>query len=159
MKKKLSAALLVACMTMAVCGCGNQSKPAETTEQVQTKEQKKDLPEGNYEDTGSGSMYLSTPGGTSENGNVPVIYAEADTSLMQIGLNTTDFDGSKLSFIYIDGMLLGKEQLANSQAPLDLSGDSLSVGKHTVEVLQYEEDSPENTLITYKSAAYEVKSK
>ena len=99
-----------------------------------------------------------TAGGTSENGNIPVIFV-ADESLIQIELDTSEFDGSKLSYIYIDGTLNNKCQLGDSQLPLDLSGDSLSVGTHTVEVLQYDNDSPDGNLVTYKSASYEIKSK
>lgn len=158
MKKKIIVTLLLASMAFTMWGCGNQTKPAKTTEQSKEQDQEKDLPEGDYQDTGSGTMFLSTPGGTSENGDVPVIYV-SDEILLQIGLDTLDFDSSKLSFIYIDGMLYGKEQLGESQISLDLSENSLSVGKHSVEVLQYEGDSPENTMVTYKSASYEVKSK
>ena len=158
MKKKIIITLLLTSMVFTTWGCGNQTKPAKTTEQSKEQDQEKDLPEGDYQDTGSGTMFLSTPGGTSENGNVPVIYV-SDEILLQIGLDTLDFDSSKLSFIYIDGMLYGKEQLGESQISLDLSENSLSVGKHSVEVLQYEGDSPENTMVTYKSASYEVKSK
>lgn len=83
----------------------------------------------------------------------------ADTSLLQIGYETTGMSGGSLSYIYIDGMLLTKEQLSDSQGSLDLSGDSLTVGTHKVEVVQFENDSTDGAVTTYKTASYEVKEK
>ncbi len=183
MKKKIVAMMIAGTMALSLSACGGGSsssddKSSKSTEQT-TKESKddsssdestakdnttketatKDLPDGDYQDTGSGSIIIATAGGTSENGNVPVIYESADTMLDQIELDSTEFDGSKLSFIYIDGMLVSKEQLTDSQVSLDLQDQSLSVGTHLVEVLQYDGDSPDNSYVTYKSASYEVKEK
>lgn len=119
----------------------------------------RDLPEGNYEEKGPGTVYVSTPGGTSENGNIPVLYADANSWLIQIGLNAWDFNGGALSFVYVDGILNTKEQLANTQTSLSLSGDALSVGIHTVEVVQYENDDPSAAMTVYKSMQYEIKAK
>lgn len=112
---------------------------------------------GSYTNTGNGTMMLSTAGGTSEGGNVPTVFASKNDMLIQIGVDTTGFDGSHLSYIYIDGMLNISEQLADSQITIDLSGDALKVGQHTVEVVQFDTDKQDGTVITYKSAAYEIK--
>ena len=90
---------------------------------------------------GTGTICLYTPGGSSENENIPIIFVDSET-LIQIGLDSLDFDGSKLSYIYVDGMLATKEQLAHSQISLDLTGDMLSVGTHMVQVVQYDSDDP-----------------
>ena len=102
-------------------------------------------------------MYVSTPGGTSENGNVPVLYADANSLVIQIGLSAWDFNGGSLSFVYVDGVLNTKEQLANTQTTLSLSGEAISAGVHTVEVVQYENDDPTASMTVYKSMQYEVK--
>lgn len=184
MKKKILIMFMSAMLSVSVFGCGGSGESAsssnapaasessdssESSEDVQednsqddsaqeTADQEKDIPDGDYSDMGSGEMYISTAGGTSEGGAVPVIFVQ-DEFLIQIGLDTTAFDGSKLSYIYIDGMLSTKEQLGDSQTSLDLSGDALQVGIHSVEVLQYDNDDPSGSVVTYKSASYEVKSK
>lgn len=114
---------------------------------------------GDYEDMGDGTMYIACASGTSEDGNVPVLFEAADTVLDQIGLDSMGMDGSHLSYIYIDGKETAKEQLAESQISLDLQGDALKEGTHKVEVVQYDNDDPSGTVITYKTAAYEVKNK
>lgn len=170
MKKKIIMLLLATSLTMSMTACGGSSKDqgsetktedtntdAAAPEESEPAESEKDIPEGTFSDTGNGTMYISTPGGTSENGNVPVMYEEADVSMDQIGLDTAGFDGSKLSFIYIDGMLNSREQLADSQTTLTLEGDALKEGTHKVEVLQYENDEPSTSPVTYKSAEYEIK--
>lgn len=179
MKKKIAILLLTTICTF-VYGCGSSSasysSSTESTSSDSLVESEspdsakadaevlddtapsKDLPDGDYSDIGDGEMYISTPGGTSEDDAVPVLFVQGET-LMQIGLDTTAFDGSKLSYIYIDGMLLSKEQLSDSQTTLTLDGNALQVGSHVVEVVQYEGDDPSDSIITYKSASYEVKSK
>jgi hypothetical protein len=56
-------------------------------------------------------------------------------------------------------MLTSKEQLADAQGSIDLTGDFLSVGIHKVEVVQYTNDSTDSDMTCYKSASYEVKEK
>lgn len=152
MKKSIAIILcIIIALTMTACG----SKEKET---VDTSVER-DLPESNYEETGEGIVYISTAGGTSEDGNVPVIYAEKDTILMQIGLNAFDFNGGSLSYIYVDGILLGKEQLSDTQTSIDLSEQQLTTGTHKIEVVQYDNDDTSSDMITYKSMEYDVKEK
>ena len=169
MKKKILAMVLIAMMLLAaLTACGGsddtkaddntQEKTATETNTNETKEKGKDFPEDDYSDMGAGEMYLSTAGGTSEDGNIPVIFVE-DEILIQIGINTSSFDGSKLSYIYIDGILNSKEQLADSQQSIDLTEDDLTIGTHKVEVVQYDSDESDGSIVTYKTASYEIKSK
>lgn len=119
----------------------------------------KDLADGNYSDMGDGTMYLSTVGGTTENDNVPALFETSDTVLETIEIDTTGFDGSKLSYIYIDGMLNTKEQLGDSQSSISLEKDALAEGTHKVEVVQYDTNEPDGTMVTYKTASYEIQYK
>ncbi len=119
----------------------------------------KDFIGDSYSDTGDGTFLLVNASGTTENGNIIVVYADADTTLMQIGYETSGINGGSLSHIYIDGMLSTKEQLGDSQGSLDLSGDFLSTGTHKVEVVQYEGDNTGGTVTMYKAASYDVKEK
>lgn len=163
--KRTLCLLLAAIMALALSACGNSAPEAsQSTGAKQTaastsvaETEPKDFPDGDYKETGNGSMYISTPGGTSENNAVPVLFVEVADSLIQIGLNSQEMDGSKLSYIYVDGMLNAKEQLGDAQISLDLQGDALTVGTHKVEVVQYDNDQPDGKLVTYKSASYEVK--
>ena len=161
MKKKCLFTTLFCALLLA--GCGNSSAatvaPAVEVKVESTAETTKDFVGDSYSDMGDGVFLVVTAGGSSENGNTPEIYVAADTSLLQIGYDTTGMNGSSLSYIYIDGMLTLKEQLSDSQGSLDLSGDSLVVGVHKVEVAQYENDVTDGTVTTYKSASYEVKEK
>lgn len=164
MKKPLSI-LIVFIMVVSLVACGSKDEPVKESDHpdVETSETKnapvaieRDLPEGDYAELGDGTVYVSTPGGTSENGNIPVIYV-SDEIMVQIGLDAWDFNGGALSFIYIDGMLVTKEQLADSQTTLTLEKDQLTEGIHTVEVVQYANDEPGSELTTYKSMQYQVK--
>lgn len=172
MKKKLLIAMcVIGCSFLVACG----GKDADTQKQtdapaVQNEENEPDAPiektasekdfdGSSYSDTGDGTFLLVNASGNTEGGNTIVVYASSDTVIEQIGYETTGVNGGSLSYLYIDGMLSTKEQLGDTQGSLDLSGDSLSVGTHTVEVVQYENDSVDAAVTLYKSASYEVKEK
>ena len=174
-KKVLIAMCVIGCSFLVACG-GKETEsqiqtdapvvqseendadaPAETA--AETAASEKDFDGDSYSDTGDGTFLLVNGSGNTESGNVIVLYVSADTSLEQIGYETSGMNGGALSYIYIDGMLSTKEQLGDSQGSLDLSGDFLASGTHTVEVVQYEDDSEENAVTVYKSASYEVKEK
>lgn len=174
MKKFICTAVTFAMIVASITACGGKTTEtqAPATEAAQTvavsEAQETEAAteaaagvdfSGDYEDMGDGTMYIACASGTSENGNVPVLFEAADTVLDQIGLDSMDMDGSHLSYIYIDGKETAKEQLAESQISLDLQGDALKVGTHKVEVVQYDNDEPSGTVITYKTASYEVKNK
>lgn len=171
MKKRALAMIFAAFMALSMAGCGSASDTeatdtsgdpsgsaaVQTTEDSQSSNSAKLDFSGSYTDTGDGTMILSTVGGTSESGNVPAIFASKDDMLIQVSIDTEGFDGSHLSFIYIDGMFNTSEQLADSQVSIDLSGDALNVGQHTVEVVQFDTDEQDSEVITYKSTMYEIK--
>ncbi|HSQ88697.1 hypothetical protein [Romboutsia sp.] len=159
--KKIITLALCTMLSMSLIGCSN-TKEVTSTEDTSKKETviKKDIPEGLSEELGNGTIIVSTAGGTSEDGNIPVVFAEEDLVLEQIGLDAEDFDGSKLSYIYIDGMNNTKEQLGEmTQTTLTLDGDALNKGTHKVEVVQYDNDEATGKAITYKTASYEIKTK
>lgn len=149
---------------LGVVGCSNKAENEVVQEKVenevvqeQSETTKKDIPNGLTEEVGEGNMFISTPGGTSENGNIPTIFVEEDTMLLQIALDSENFDGSKLSYIYVDGMLTSKEQLGEmSQVSVDLKEKELSQGEHSVEVVQYDNNEAGGNIITYKKASYNV---
>jgi uncharacterized lipoprotein NlpE involved in copper resistance len=132
---------------------------SSATASATTEPAKKDLADGNYSDMGAGTFYITTPSGTSENGNVPLVYIDSKTSMYQIGYVGKDMNGGSLSYIYVDGILNDKEQIANSQGSITVKKDALTVGVHKVEIVQYTNDDTSSSMTCYKSASYEIKSK
>ncbi|MBS6508948.1 MAG: hypothetical protein KH369_12175 [Paraclostridium bifermentans] len=162
MSKKILGLVLVGVLALGMIGCSNSKEENKANENT-TKEEvssKKDIPSGLDKEIGNGSVVLSTTGGTTENGNTPIVFVGQDTLLEQIGLSAENFDGSKLSYVYIDGMLNTKEQLGEmTQTTITLQDNSLKEGKHKVEVVQYDNDEQTGNPVTYKVATYEVKNK
>lgn len=163
MKKIVIPILFGTILLLSACNSSNKdvaenSSSSSTTISSVKKESKrdKDLPK---EDSGNGNFYLSGPSGTTENGDTLTIFANKDTQLMQIGINSTDFDGSKLTYIYIDGKLVEKQQMSNSQGTINLEKDYLKKGNHIVNAVQYDDDSENGNIITNKNSTYEIKEK
>lgn len=121
-----------------------------STTAATTAAQNRDLPAGNYSDTGSGSISLSD-----QNGGSPTITGNPN-STAEIILKTENFDTTHISYIYIDGILAATAKLTDEQG-LQLQGHYLTAGTHKIEIVQYNNDSPSGSIITYKSASYQVK--
>lgn len=160
MKKLLFLMLaLVLAFVFAACGDNGNTKESKSEEtNSEEKKVEKDF-KGDYEDIGAGSIVISTPSGTSEDGNVPVLFYDDDMLLMQIELAANDFDGSKLSYVYVDGMGKDKGQFFDTRITINLEKGDLKVGTHKVEVAQYDTDKPDGNVVTYKVTQYEIKEK
>ena len=158
--KVLSAGLLA----MALCACSSSDQNAEPktddqkTEEVSdnvTENKDKDFDGSAYEETTEGTVILRTAGGTSENGNVPEIASNPDT-LMTVGVDSQDFPGNPVVTVYVDGKENTKLNFAGpdglNQAQIELTGDNLTEGAHTIEFVKIEGDTPE----VYKKVKYNV---
>ena len=108
------------------------------------------------EDIGKGRMYLVNESGSTETLDSITIYAAEDLILTQIELDAWDFDGSKLSYIYVDDVLQEKEQLGDTQMTFTLTDDLLKPGTHTVRVFQFDNNEPTGKTITRKTAKYTI---
>ena len=87
-------------------------------------------------------MFLYTPGGTSENGNVPQVAIKKGTTLTQIDINYRDGDGSVCT-VYVDGIENTKMNASKFiQSTLTLQGSDLDDGVHTVEMVAMDGDTP-----------------
>lgn len=106
---------------------------------------------------GQGQIIIATSSGTSENGNIPFLYVAKDALIIQMGLDTNEFDESKLSYIYVDGREEAKEQISESQLTINLKEKELKVGKHKIEVVQFDNNKTDGQITTYKTASYECK--
>lgn len=145
---------------LAGCSPKTTNVNSDTTTKKEVTEKAKDIPDGNYSDIGEGTFYIDTSSGSSEDGSVPFLFSNDEDVLISIGCGSKGMNGNNLSYIYSNGMLLDKIQLSEqSQSTLSLTEDFLTIGTHKVEVLQFDTDKPDGTVITYKSAAYEVKEK
>lgn len=155
MKKILCVLMLI--MSIAIVGCSKSEQSKESKDQTQTTKQdnKVNNLEG-QEDTGEGSIYLVNESGDTTIGNPLKVLVDKDTQLLQIGLNSEGVDGSKMSYIYINGELVDKQQLSDSQISIDLESKHLKVGTYIVQVAQYDNNKEDENIILLKSNAYEV---
>lgn len=170
--KRLLALLLALIMVLMLTACGSEpSEEATSDHQQSTAEEssssastspKRDLPNGDYEEKGSGSFYLAGPSGSTENGDEIVLYPEKDTiPHAYVDIELWDMDGSVQTYIYVDGIEMDKQQVgAGYQGSIDFDDESLwaiTDGKHTVEAVQYTDNDPSKEMIFYRSEEYTVK--
>ena len=144
MKRIISLLLsIIMCITLIGCSTTEQEKSDNNINAKQTKNNDLGL---DIDEIGDCTFYITTGDDiTSENGAIPYIYLQDENTVMQIGYVAEGFDGSKLSYIYIDGELAQKETLSKDyQGTINLENDTIKFGKHKVEVVQYKDSESKN---------------
>lgn len=160
MKKNLFKFMVVTILLIALMGCGNKNNASnENVKKGNVESENTANTVENVEDVGEGTFYLENESGTTENGDPIVIYEDGTTQVMQIGIVTNNFNGKLLTFIYVDGNLLSKDQFSDTATVIELTQNELGVGLHEVVLKQFENNDENTEPVFVKSANYEVKSK
>ena len=87
------------------------------------------------------------------------LYFGEDDFLVSIGMEAWDFDGSRLTYIYLNGKEIETDQLADTQSSIGLEQGDIQEGENTVVAVQYDNDDPSGEIVTYKTASFEVRMK
>ncbi|WP_050616253.1 hypothetical protein [Bacillus testis] len=160
--------LLLLCMTIiiatALAACdGEETKEKATDSKVENKQNSKDedskipFPE-NTKPIGNATITVSTPAGNSKDGNVPVLFVNKDSLSESIGVDYENFQGDKETFVYINKKHHHTEQYASlTQSSEGLEGNFLKPGNYTIAAVQFEDNNPSKTPVTYTEAKYEIK--
>ncbi|MEH7463396.1 hypothetical protein V7166_15305 [Bacillus thuringiensis] len=159
MKKFIITGLSV--MLLAGCGVTEEKNVKEETQQEQTvnaqQEIKYSFPEG-VTSVGEGKVKVVTPDGTSENGNVPVVFIKKDTLIQQVEVELENFQEDKDIFVYVDKQFEDKHQVKKlAQTTVSLKEETLQPGIHTVTAIQYENNDPNGKVINFVQAQFENK--
>ncbi|EOO19518.1 hypothetical protein [Bacillus cereus] len=160
---------IVAGLTLGLlAGCGSTDSKSEakdntaqssTSEASNKKTSKYPFPK-DATPVGEGQLTVNTPAGNSENGNAPVLFADKNTIMDQIGLDYANFQGDKQTFVYVDKMFNMTTQVGElTQSTFSLEEDTLKPGVHTVTAVQFENDDPKGKVLNFIEAKYEVKEK
>lgn len=167
---KIGAAAFAAALAVSMTGCAGGDAPEEKAAQPEAQQgaqaepqqgaepaadagngaaAQKDFDGSAYSDTGEGTMYLATAGGTSEGGNVPQI---AGGGTLSIDVVTEGMDGSVCT-VYVDGMENSTVNAGEmSQNGIVIGEGATEPGVHTVELVKMDGDAP----AIYKVAQYEA---
>ncbi|WP_242221682.1 hypothetical protein [Bacillus cereus group sp. BfR-BA-01380] len=159
MKKFIITGLSV--MLLVGCGVTKEKNVKKETQQEQTvnaqQESKYSFPEG-VTSVGEGKVKVITPDGTSENGNVPVVFIKKDTIIQQVEIELANFQGDKQTFVYVDKRFEETHQANElTQTTIALKKETLQPGIHTVTVIQYENNDSNGKVINFAEAKFENK--
>ncbi len=148
-------------MLLVGCGVTKEKNVKKETQQEQTvnaqQESKYSFPEG-VTSVGEGKVKVITPDGTSENGNVPVVFIKKDTIIQQVEIELANFQGDKQTFVYVDKRFEETHQANElTQTTIALKKETLQPGIHTVTVIQYENNDSNGKVINFAEAKFENK--
>lgn len=158
--KKILSLLVSGIICVSMVGCSSNTEREKSDNNINAEQTKNNDLGLDIDEKGDCNFYIQTGDDiTSENGAIPYIYIETEDMLTQIGYVAEGFDGSKLSYIYIDGELVQKETLSKDcQGTINLEKNSVKYGKHKIEVIQYKDAESKNKedIEVYKVAQYVV---
>lgn len=169
--KKFAILTLFTVVILGGCGgakddkaAGNSSVESSTTVESNATESTVVSVEDKFaglEEIGNGSLALVGVGGTTEDGNALTVFYDPNTVPTSFDLATTDIDGGTLSYIYVDGQLITKEQLGTSQHPVEIQDtpSAITEGTHVVELVQYSTGEEGGEITTFKTQQYDLKLK
>ena len=116
----------------------------------------------NKADCGKGVFYIYTNTETSENGNIPVIYLYNDRFSSGISFCAYGVDNSVPIHLYFDKETYGGSYYVGYIIQRSIgwgrwgNDPCMQPGLHTVEMVQYKNNNPKDTVITYRKAKYRV---
>ena len=126
---------------------------AERHEALAAKTKKADEPAADSgEEFGDFSFHVSTPGGTTEDGNIPQWLFKSTMSMAQCGITLKDGGGKIYQVLYDGEYLMDVQFDFRTDTNLSLTGDQLEAGIHTVEVVLAEGDE----ILAHRSAQIEI---
>lgn len=154
--KKILVIITTMMILSSLVGCNNKEN-INTNKNTTKLEDSVSYPKGLTEELGEGIIILSTPDGQGEVGLVPIIKLQDDVKIMQIDLNTSNFNNKITSYVFVDERLVDQGKFDESKLAVNLNADHIRKGLHKVEVIQFEDNDLSKQPILYKIAQYEVK--
>lgn len=164
--KKVLLSLLFGAVILTGCGSNDKTDTADKSSEskaetsVSTKEVVSDK-FADETDKGEGTFNIAYKSGSTADGEEVVVFYDKNTFPTEISVITKDIDGSKLSYIYADGQLVVKEQLGDSQRGVQIQDvkTAITEGDHKLQLVQYEDDKEDGTVVTFKEQPYTIKLK
>lgn len=156
--------LLLVSLVALLAACGNDETTSTEKEEMEETEEKEVVATesehpfpSDVTPIGDATIMISTPAGTTEEGNIPVLYVSEDDILTQIGIDYENFDGSVETFVYINKIFNTSEQVGElTQSSLDLYEDNLTPGDYTVTAVQFTGNDTSNKPINLTQAQFKI---
>lgn len=163
--------ILLMLSIVLLAACGNEDVKEEVTSEVVNEVEEKEVVEveevtteseypypTNDEAIGEAILTISTPSGTTEEGNIPVLFVSDADSMIQIGADYDYFDGGVETFVYINEVFITIEQAGERyQSSLSLWEDNLKPGDYEVVAVQYTDNDPSKEPFNVAKATFTIK--
>ena len=156
--KKIITCILCALMSLSLSACQKQdtAKPQISDDPNYPVPDHKDFNGSDLQDVGAGIFYLEQDENISEV-DVPLQLVRKENDIMlHLHYQAQEFDTNYTTYFYIDGILNDEKNTTKSFGELLLLEHEINEGSHTVEVVQYENNDPDDFVVTYKKATYTI---
>lgn len=163
--KRISLIAVILLIVLVISGCSNDTETTNNTKEsssVAKTTAKREVDRFSEQtEMGEGTMDLAHTSGNTKDGDEIIVYHDENKFPTSIGIETAGIDGSKLSYLYVDGHLVAEEQLGDSIQTIQLQDTPMAIveGSHRIQLVQYTDDKENDEIVTFKQQPYTLKIK
>ncbi|PES99220.1 hypothetical protein CN491_02760 [Bacillus cereus] len=151
----------ISCLLIGMgAGCSNKQEE-QTKQEVKQQEENIEEPRVAFpkeaKEIGEVNMKLITHNDQQEEGGIPVLKVDPKLELAQIQIELEGLSAKEEVYIYVDQKFVTKEEVTKIFSTfINLEGELLKKGKHTISIAQYKDKSPKKELKNYKEAKFKI---
>ncbi|MFJ8356654.1 hypothetical protein ACIQ69_25820 [Bacillus paramycoides] len=148
----------ISCLLIGTgAGCSNEQGKQEVKLQEENKEEPKVAFPKEAKETGKVNMKLITQNDQQEEGGIPVLKVDPKLELAQIQIELEGLTEKEEAYIYVDQKFVTKEEVTKIFSTfINLEGNLLKKGEHTISIAQFKDKNPKKELENYKEAKFKI---
>lgn len=157
---KFLVGLGISCLLFSA-GCSSKKEVVtkqkiEQQEQSHEKNTKVNFPI-DAKETGEASMKVITNHEQKEEESTPILKVDPKLGMAQIQLELEGLNEKEAAYIFVDQKLITKEEVTKVFSTfINLEGDLLKDGEHTVAIVQFKDNTSKKELKNYKEAKFKI---
>ncbi|MEH7460491.1 hypothetical protein V7183_25820 [Bacillus sp. JJ1127] len=155
MLNKFFVGIGIGCLLLStVAGCSNKQ---DVNKQEQSKEETKVVFPKGAKETGKINMKLITNNEQQNEEAVPVLKVDPKLELAQVQVELEGLSEKESAYIFVDKKYITKEEAAKVFSTfINLEGDLLKKGEHTVSIAQFKDNDPKKAVTSYKEVKFKI---
>ncbi|WP_242142532.1 MULTISPECIES: hypothetical protein [unclassified Bacillus cereus group] len=148
----------IACLLLSTgCSSSKENMVKQEINKQEDREVKEIIFPKGVKETGEASMQLITNGEQQGENQIPILKVDPKLNLAQIQLELKGLNENETAYIYVDKKFITKEEVTKVFSTfVNLEGELLKVGEHTVSIVQFKDEKSKKEIRNYKEVKFKI---